>query len=42
MQGFSEVYADEELRNGLAWIKTRWPERERAFQAEATSRDLAN
>ncbi|MBC00157.1 MAG: cytochrome C [Rhodobacteraceae bacterium] len=39
MPGFGDVYSDDELRDVLAWIKTHWPERERAFQAEASARD---
>jgi mono/diheme cytochrome c family protein len=39
MPGFGDQYSDEELRSVLAWIRSQWPERERQFQAEITSRD---
>ncbi|WP_037545317.1 c-type cytochrome [Stappia stellulata] len=42
MPGFGDVYTDDELQDVLAWIKTRWPERERTFQAEVTARDPAD
>ena len=39
MPGFSGTYSEAELRDVLAWIKSQWPERERAYQAEVTQRD---
>jgi mono/diheme cytochrome c family protein len=39
MPGFGESHSQQELEDVLAWIKTHWPERERAFQAELTTRD---
>lgn len=38
MPGFGEVLSDEEIRAVLAFIKSTWPERERAYQAEMTRR----
>lgn len=42
MPGFGESYSEDELRDILAWIKSQWPERERAFQAQLTEQDEAN
>lgn len=39
MQGFGEVLRDEEIRAVLAFIKSTWPERERAYQAEMSRRE---
>ncbi|OQM75698.1 c-type cytochrome [Manganibacter manganicus] len=39
MQGFGEMLSDEEIRAVLAFIKSTWPERERAYQAEMSSRE---
>ena len=41
MPGFADVYSEDELRDVLEWIKTRWPERERAHQAQVTAQDAA-
>lgn len=42
MPGFGETYSEDELRNVIEFIKSRWPERARNYQAEVTARDLAN
>ena len=34
MQGFGEVLSDEKIRAVLAFIKSTWPARERAYQVE--------
>lgn len=39
MQGFGEVLSDEEIRAVLAFIKSTWPERERAYQAGMSRRE---
>jgi mono/diheme cytochrome c family protein len=39
MQGFGDVLRDEEIRAVLAFIKSTWPERERAYQAEMSRRE---
>lgn len=39
MPGFAEVLTDAEIEAVLAFIKSTWPERERAFQAERTRAD---
>lgn len=39
MPGFADTYSEAELRDVLAWIRSQWPERERAHQAEVTRRD---
>jgi mono/diheme cytochrome c family protein len=39
MPGFADVLADEEIRSVLAFIKSTWPERERAYQAEMSRRE---
>lgn len=41
MPGFATMYSEAELRDVLAWIKSRWPERERAYQAQITAQDRA-
>ncbi|WGH78607.1 c-type cytochrome [Jannaschia ovalis] len=41
MPGFGDAYTEEELRDVLEWIKTQWPERERAHQANVTAQDEA-
>ncbi len=41
MIGFGDVLDDEEIRDVLAFIKSTWPERERAHQAMLTERDEA-
>jgi mono/diheme cytochrome c family protein len=39
MPGFRGVLSDEEIRAVLAFIKSTWPERERAYQAEMSRRE---
>ena len=39
MPGFGNVLTDEEIRAVLAFIKSTWPERERAYQAEMSRRE---
>ena len=39
MPGFGGVLSDEEILAVLAFIKSTWPERERAYQAEITKQD---
>ena len=39
MEGFGELVGDEEIRAVLAFIKSTWPERERAYQAEMSRRE---
>jgi mono/diheme cytochrome c family protein len=39
MPGFGNALADEEIRAVLAFIKSTWPERERAYQAEISRRE---
>jgi mono/diheme cytochrome c family protein len=34
MPGFTGVYTEAEMKDVLAWIKSQWPKRERAYQAE--------
>ncbi|WP_299970780.1 c-type cytochrome [uncultured Roseobacter sp.] len=41
MPGFGDTYSEDELRDVLEWIKTQWPERERAHQAQVTAQDQA-
>ncbi len=41
MPGFGDMYSEDELRDVLEWIKTEWPERERAHQAQVTAHDEA-
>ncbi|SDY81984.1 hypothetical protein SAMN05444340_11948 [Citreimonas salinaria] len=38
MASFGEVLEDAEIRAVLAYIKSTWPERERAFQEEVSQR----
>ena len=42
MPGFGDQLGDEEIWNILAYIKSTWPERERAAQADRTAQDLAS
>ncbi len=37
MPGFGDTYSEEDLRAVLAWLKTQWPERERAYQAQISA-----
>lgn len=39
MPAFEDVLSDEEILAVLAFIKSTWPERERAYQAEITNQD---
>jgi mono/diheme cytochrome c family protein len=39
MQGFGDILGDEDIRAVLAFIKSTWPERERAYQAEMSRRE---
>lgn len=39
---FSEQLSNEEIWNILAFIKSTWPERERAAQVDRTAQDLAS
>jgi mono/diheme cytochrome c family protein len=39
MPGFGNVLPDEEIRAVVAFIKSTWPERERAYQAEISRRE---
>lgn len=39
MPGFGNVLTDEEIQAILAFIKSTWPERERAYQAEMSRRE---
>ena len=39
MQGFGDVLSDEEIRAVLTFIKSTWPDRERAYQAEMSRRE---
>ena len=41
MPGFGEQLSDEEIWNILSYIKSTWPERVRAAQAERTAADTA-
>ncbi len=41
MPGFGDIYSEDELRDVLDWIKTQWPDRERAHQARLTAQDEA-
>ena len=36
MPAFGDVLSDDEIRAVLAYIKSMWPERERAYQAEVS------
>ncbi|MGX1308200.1 mono/diheme cytochrome c family protein [Amorphus suaedae] len=42
MPGFGDTYSDDEIRDVLAYIKSQWPEEQRAVQAEITARDQAS
>lgn len=39
MPGFGDVLSDEDIRAVLAFIRSTWPERERAYQAEMSRRE---
>lgn len=39
MPGFGSVLDDEEIRAVFAFIKSTWPERERAYQAQMSRRE---
>lgn len=39
MPAFERILSDAEITAVLAYIKSRWPERQRAFQAEVTAND---
>jgi mono/diheme cytochrome c family protein len=39
MPGFGEVLSDGEIQAVIAFIKSAWPERERAYQAEMSRRE---
>jgi len=39
MPGFGNVLRDEEIRAVIGFIKSTWPERERAYQAEMSRRE---
>ena len=39
MPAFGEILSDEEIAAVIAYIKSTWPERQRAFQAEVTAND---
>ncbi|RUV18845.1 MULTISPECIES: cytochrome c [unclassified Mesorhizobium] len=39
MPGFGNVLTDEEIRAVLAFIKSTWPERERAYQAQMSRQE---
>lgn len=39
MPGFADVLSDDEIRAVLEFIKSTWPRRERAFQAEVTQNE---
>jgi len=39
MPGFGNVLSDDKIRAVLAFIKSTWPERERAYQAEMSRRE---
>ena len=39
MPGFGNILTDEDIRAVLSFIKSRWPERERAYQAEMSRRE---
>lgn len=42
MPGFGDQLSDGEIWDILAYIKSTWPERERATQAERTAQDIAS
>jgi mono/diheme cytochrome c family protein len=39
MPGFSDIMTDDNILAILDYLKSTWPERERAYQAQATERD---
>jgi mono/diheme cytochrome c family protein len=39
MPGFAGILGDEDIRAILAFIKSKWPERERAYQAQMSRRE---
>ena len=39
MPAFDGILSDEEIEAVLGYIKSTWPERQRAFQAEITAND---
>ena len=41
MPAFGDVLTDEEILAALAYIKSTWPERERAYQAQITQQDAS-
>jgi mono/diheme cytochrome c family protein len=41
MPGFGEVLSDDDIWAVLAFIRSTWPERERAYQAEMSAREAA-
>lgn len=41
MPGFGDVYSDAEIRDVLAYIKSTWPDQQRAIQEQITARDRA-
>ena len=40
MPGFADILDDDEIRAVLTYIKSTWPERERAYQAEISRNEL--
>jgi len=42
MPGFADVLSDDEIRAVLGYIKSTWPERERAYQTEVSASDQGN
>jgi mono/diheme cytochrome c family protein len=41
MPGFGETYSDAEIRDVLAYIRSRWPDEQQTVQAEITAREKA-
>ncbi|MCI4666228.1 MAG: cytochrome c [Neomegalonema sp.] len=39
MPGFGDRYSDDEIRDVIEWIKSTWPAKIRAAQAEITAGD---
>ncbi len=39
MPGFGDVLSDDDIWAALAFIRSTWPERERAYQAEMSARE---
>ena len=39
MPGFGEILTDDEILSVLDYIKSTWPERERAYQAQVSAQD---